>query len=383
MSNQKTKDQAVASVFGEPRSHEEVLSEIRQNRQVYEKYLELPDKMKQQVVGFLAGERSLNILYDNFFRKIFNPEEHKGRVEKLISALIGQNVKIKAVLSREGSQITDKGSFVIMDIIVELQDGSFVDVEMQKTGYRFPSQRSSCYVSDMIMRQYNRRKEESGNRFSYKEITPVYLFVLMEQSSDEFVKSSEYIHKRQVYYSSGIVLDEAARITYITLDSFSKNVQNVDDELNAWLSFLIKDDIESVIRLTEAHPEFGEMYQEIAEFRRDPEELIGMFSEALYIMDRNTEKYMVDELKEKVKLAEQELEQVRQEVKTAKQEFKAAKQETEAAKQETEAAKQETEAAKQETEAAKQETEAEKKRADSAEKRVRELEAVISGLEKQ
>ena len=345
MSYSKAKEQTVAAIFGNPKSREEVLSEIRSKRQIYEKYLELPDKMQCQVVDFLAGERSINILYDNFFRKIFNPEEHRERVERMISAFIGQTVKIKTVLSREGSQIVDKGSFVIMDIIVELEDGSFVDVEMQKTGYRFPSQRSSCYVSDMIMRQYNRRKEESGNRFSYKEITPVYLFVLMEQSSDEFGKSKEYIHKRQISYSSEIELDETAKITYITLDSFRESVQNVDDELSAWLSFLIKDDMESVMRLIAVHPEFIEMYREIAEFRREPEELIGMFSEALYIMDRNTEKYMVDELKEKVKLAEQKLEQI-----------------------------------KQENEAVRQELEAEKKRADSAEAWATELEAVIAGM---
>jgi predicted transposase/invertase (TIGR01784 family) len=219
-------------------------------------------------------------------------------VEKLISALIGQKVKIKTVLSREGSQLADKGSFVIMDIIVELEDGSFVDVEMQKTGYRFPSQRSSCYVSDMIMRQYNRRREEVGEKFSYKDITPVYLFVLMEKASEEFVGSEEYIHRREVSYSSGIELPETTRITYIALDSFRKNAQNVNGELEAWLSFLIKADIESVTKLIEAYPEFLGIYEEIAEFRKDPKELIGMFSEALYIMDRNTEKYMIDELKE-------------------------------------------------------------------------------------
>ncbi len=76
----------------------------------------------------------------------------------------------------------------------------------------------------------------------------------------------------------------------LTIDSFRDNVQNVEGELDAWLSFLIKDDIESVVKLVEAHPEFAEMYQEIAEFRRVPKELIGMVPEALYIMDRNTEK---------------------------------------------------------------------------------------------
>ena len=312
MSNLNSRKTIATDVFGKPRTHEEVLSDIKRNRDTYEKYLELTDGMKEELEGFLAGERSLNILYDNFFRKIFNPDEHRERVGRLISALIGQKVKIKAVLSREGSQITDKGSFVIMDIIVELEDGSFVDVEMQKMGYMFPSQRSSCYVSDMIMRQYNRRKEEYKDKFSYKGITPVYLFVLMEKSSEEFAGTKEYIHKREVSYSSGIELTETARITYITLDSFRENAQNISNELEAWLSFLIKSDIESVMKLIDTHPEFAEMYKEIAEFRKDPKELTGMFSEALYIMDRNTEKYMVDELKERVELANQRAEAAEQ-----------------------------------------------------------------------
>ena len=312
MSNLNSRNTIATDVFGKPRTHEEVLADLKSNR-------ELTDGMKEELEGFLAGERSLNILYDNFFRKIFNPDEHRERVGRLISALIGQKVKIKAVLSRDGSQITDKGSFVIMDIIVELEDGSFVDVEMQKMGYMFPSQRSSCYVSDMIMRQYNRRKEEYKDKFSYKGITPVYLFVLMEKSSEEFAGTKEYIHKREVSYSSGIELTETARITYITLDSFRENAQNISNELEAWLSFLIKSDIESVMKLIDTHPEFAEMYKEIAEFRKDPKELTGMFSEALYIMDRNTEKYMVDELKERVELANQRAEAAEQRADSAEQ----------------------------------------------------------------
>ena len=66
------------------------------------------------------------------------------------------------------------------------------------------------------------------------------------------------------------------------------------------------------MKLIDTHPEFAEMYKEIAKFRKDPKELTGMFSEALYIMDRNTEKYMVDELKERVELANQRAEAAEQ-----------------------------------------------------------------------
>ncbi len=60
------------------------------------------------------------------------------------------------------------------------------------------------------------------------------------------------------------------------------------------------------MKLIEAYPEFIGIYKEIAEFRRDPKELIGMFSEALLELDRNTERYMIDELKEDVEKAEAE-----------------------------------------------------------------------------
>ena len=108
-------------------------------------------------------------------------------------------------------------------------------------------------------------------------------------------------------------------MAYITLDSFRENAQNINNELEAWLSFLIKSDIESVMKLINTHPEFADMYKEIAEFRKDPKELTGMFSEALYIMDRNTEKYMVDELKERVELANQRAEAAEQRADNEKQ----------------------------------------------------------------
>ena len=107
-------------------------------------------------------------------------------------------------------------------------------------------------------------------------------------------------------YSSGVELPEMVHIAYISLDTFREGVHNINDELDAWLTFLIKGDAESVMKLIEAYPEFIDIYKEIAEFRRDPKELIGMFSEALLELDRNTERYMIDELKEDVEKAEAE-----------------------------------------------------------------------------
>ena len=51
---------------------------------------------------------------------------------------------------------------------------------------------------------------------------------------------------------------------------------------------------------------FLSMYQDIANFRKQPEEVIGMFSEALQILDRNTTKYMIDTMKQSIEDLTQE-----------------------------------------------------------------------------
>ena len=287
-------------LLGKSRTHDEVIKLIDSDPIMKEQFDRLKPEMKEQVTGFLEGKRSLPILYDNFFLRIFDPYIHRDRIESLISALIGQKVKIQDILPREGFRVSEKGSFVIFDIIVELENGSFVNVEVQKIGYMFPSQRTSCYASDIIMRQYNKKKAEKKDEFTYRDICPVYIFVLMERSPEEFKKSTEHIHRRKTFYSSGIELEETARITYVTLDSFNIPTQNIDNELDKWLAFFTRDDIESVINLVNRYPEFADIYAEIAEFRTDPREVMNMFSEALAIMDRNTERFMVEEMKKEI-----------------------------------------------------------------------------------
>lgn len=70
-----------------------------------------------------------------------------------------------------------------MDIVVQNKDGSIINVEMQKIGYLFPGERSGCYAADFIMRQYNKIRSEKREKFTFKDMKPVYIIVLMENSS--------------------------------------------------------------------------------------------------------------------------------------------------------------------------------------------------------
>ena len=70
--------------------------------------------------------------------------------------------------------------------------------------------------------------------------------------------------------------------------------------MDAWLSFLITDEPEDIIELIEKHPEFIPLYNVIYEMCRNMEDVMGLFSEELKIMDRNTVRFMIDEMQKEL-----------------------------------------------------------------------------------
>ena len=97
------------------------------------------------------------------------------------------------------------------------------------------------------------------------------------------------------------------RITFISLDTFKDEVHNINTKRDAWLKFLTEDDPDEIVNFVNQYPEFLPCYKDLIAFRQNPKELINMFSNALKEMDKNTERYMVEELNKKVKELNEEL----------------------------------------------------------------------------
>ena len=306
MSNNHVIDQSdqklIEQALGKKVSRDKIISAINRDPGTKKLFDTFSPEDQEKIIAFLAGERTLQILCDSFFKKILDPLATRERVESLLSAIYGEKVEIVEVLPKEGIVISDGGSQVIMDIVVRLSDGSYTTVEMQRLGYLFPGERTSCYLSDMMMRQYQKVRSDRGNKFSYKDLNNVNLIVIMEESSKEFkAVAPEYIHRRETSFDSGAKVKNLENVTYISLDTFKeKNHNEIESELDAWLTFFTAEEPEDVLRLINSRPEFLPMYKEKTEFRKDPAEVIGMFSEELRILDRNTTKYMIDELHEQV-----------------------------------------------------------------------------------
>jgi hypothetical protein len=362
-------------VFGNPISQDAAIALLQVSPETYGKFLHFPREIQENLIAFLTGQRSITINYDPFFQKIFDPIAHPKRLERMISSILGFDVTIETVLPREGVRLSADSSFVIMDVVVRLTHGAYLAVEIQKVGYDFPGERTACYASDLILRQYNLQRATLGDKFSYNKIHSVYVIVLIENSSAEMkAVAPHYMHNRIVSYDSGAKITELSNICYVSLDTFRNRSQNkIEKPLDAWLTFLSEYEPSAVMNLINQCPEFLDIYQEIAAFRKHPKELINMYSEALAIMDHNMEVMMVERARRELAQTQQELNETNQQLNETNQQL------NETNQQLNETNQQLNETNQQLNETNQQLAEAEQEKA-AAKQRITELEAQLAEM---
>ena len=291
----------LSDILGTVITKAEAISLIKEetDADTFRKFSLMDDAYREKLLRFIMGKNGLAITYDSVFKHVMMPGGTTKRLESFLSDIMDEKVQIEQMLPRDGSQISEHGSFIIADIIVRLQNGSIINVEMQKIGYDFPGERASCYTADMIMRQYNYLKNHK-NDFSYKDMNPVFLIIFMEKSPTIFHSTDKYIHQKYSIFDTGIQLNLLDNISFISLDTFKTEVHNVSTKRDAWLKFMTEDDPDEIVRFVNQYPEFLPCYHDLIAFRQNPKELVNMFSDALREMDKNTERYMVEELNKEV-----------------------------------------------------------------------------------
>ena len=290
-----------------------LLSIIKNSPYLFSIYDNWTLTQQEEFTNFCTGVRGVKLLYDGFFKEIFNPECTPERVNDFLSLLMNQKVRIHAVLPNDSTRIADESSLLVTDLVVELEDGSLANVEVQKIGYNFPGQRSACYSADLLLRQYKRVRSKNNKKFSYKNIKDVYTIVLYEESPLEFHDYPDtYLHNFQQKSNSGLALPLLQKFIFVSLDIFLKIYHNngISNKLEAWLLFLSSDKPEDIIWLIERYPEFKAMYEQAYYLCQNVEDIMGLFSEELRILDRNTVLYMIDEMQDKINSLQKETEKL-------------------------------------------------------------------------
>ncbi len=288
------------------REKSDILAEISDSPELSSTFNNWSQKQQNIFLDICSGARGIKMLYDSFFKEILNPEHNPERLSSLLSALLERKVTVKNVLPNDSERIADESALVITDIVVELEDGTIANVEVQKVGYLFPGERASCYSADLLLRQYKRVRDERRDDFSYKDIAPVYTIIFMEKSPHIFKKFAEdYIHSITATSDTGIKLNLLQNIIFIPVDIFLNKLHNegIKTKLDAWLTFLGCDEPAYIMELIQKYPYFKTMYSHIYDMCRNIEGVMNMFSKELQLMDRNTAKYMIDELQEQLDTA--------------------------------------------------------------------------------
>jgi len=102
----------MANVLGNFKTREEILVEIKSDFETYCIFLEMKPEFREQFLEFCMGVRGVKMAYDPFFMHIFDAEVHPERLSDLLSQIIGESVKVKAVLPKEHRRISEKGSLL-------------------------------------------------------------------------------------------------------------------------------------------------------------------------------------------------------------------------------------------------------------------------------
>lgn len=325
-------------------------------------YLKRNEEWIGRYENFLKGKRSLPLLYDPFFKKIFNPVERRDRLSELVSCLLGQKVTVLEVFPNEDSQFL--GVMIIMDMVVMMADGSIANIEIQKISYDFPAERISCYSADLVLRQYKmitgknqeRKHEASMNgssKPSYKDMRKVHTIILFEDSNKSLISDMDkalYFHVGKTRFNTGVKIELLQDFVLVSLDTFRKyrysdiregrteitdydyDSSQYNDELVSekmkrdrlkFLSLFVAETPQEIDRLIEIFPDLESVRQDINEYLERPGEVLSMFSEALRILDRNTAELMVDRMKdemEALKVQKDELKAQNEELKSSSEE---------------------------------------------------------------
>ncbi len=72
------------------KSREKILAEIMGNSGSYHIYQKWTEEQQNHFLDFCSGARGVKILYDSFFKEIFNPEYAPERLNQLLSVILGR-----------------------------------------------------------------------------------------------------------------------------------------------------------------------------------------------------------------------------------------------------------------------------------------------------
>ena len=85
------------------RTRKDLLEEIGDSSSLSDLFHSWSEEQREDFLDFCTGSKGVKILYDSFFKEIMNPETTPERLERLLSLILKQQVKIHTILPTDNS----------------------------------------------------------------------------------------------------------------------------------------------------------------------------------------------------------------------------------------------------------------------------------------
>ena len=250
---------------------------------------ELDGKSREYLKEVYEGRQVPNLLSDRIFKGVFDPEIYSDSISRLVSSVLKHQVRFLHVLDKEGIILSKYSKGILLDMVVEFEDGTIAIVEIQRKGVDMPPQRCAAYSADVLTKQFTVEKVEKKSDIDYEMLSPVYTIILVEDSMDVFKETGKYHHHFRQMSDTGIESSEEFEFLqyydYLCLDIFAETKPHVASELENWLNFLTIRMTDEMERFIEKHPEFSEIYERTRAMMKTREDLLNEAAHMMYTED--------------------------------------------------------------------------------------------------
>ena len=168
---------------------------------------------------------------DIMFKAFYGRKENEEFLQDFLEAVLEEKIKIKKVMHDVRlEQLAKEQKFGILDLGVELEDGEFINVEIQIKNYKNIEKRTTFYACKKLI-------EQLGPGEDYRQLKPTIIIAILDYS---FIKLPEYITEtvRVVKEHREYEINNDVKYYYIELEKFRNQNPDMTKRINQWSAFL-------------------------------------------------------------------------------------------------------------------------------------------------
>ena len=239
---------------------------------------------------------------DYVFKRVFTKEGNEHLLKDFLEAILEIKIKDLEIQNPELIRETKDGKQSVLDIKVQINDDSIIDVEMQVANEYNIRERSTVYMGKLIANQLN--KGDSYSKLKKSILINILNFNYYKRNSYhsvahmKFEKTTEEKYVDMGYNSEEEIATEDIEVHYIEIPKFIKKNPEVNKKIEQWL-WLIVGKEEKIKMAEEKNEEVKKAVEVLDEMSMSKEERERYEAIQKFEFNYNTSMYNIREIGKK------------------------------------------------------------------------------------